>query len=143
MINIFKERILAAMKSGNVLEKNILRVTLAEIELAQNSSSQNSKPLTDEQIHKIIRKVIQSNVETMSYAACSSKDVLEQENQILLEFLPKLLTKEEILQKLNVDEIKAVVSAGQAVGLAMKQLKSLGCAVDGNDVKSVVESLRC
>ena len=143
LIQTMKDRVIAAMKSQNEIEKNILRVALAECSAIESSPTQGGKELSDQQVHKVFRKLIQSNTETIGYSSGDGKLKLEEENRILNEFLPQFLSREDIKQKLSsiADQIE-VAKGGQAVGIAMKFFKTSGDSVDGNDVKSVVEEIQ-
>jgi uncharacterized protein YqeY len=137
-----KRRMMAAMKSGDVVEKEILRVLRGELDTAE---SRQDGPLTQEASEKIVRKLIKSNEETLQLAqGDEQRETLTREIAILLGFLPKLPSAEEIAVKLGevADQIKAAGNDGQATGIAMKHLKSLGVAVDGKSVAQAVKSLR-
>jgi uncharacterized protein YqeY len=155
LVKKIKEQITAALKAKDDVTKNVLRTVLGEVGSIEMSANQAGKPISDEQVCKVIRKVQQANTETLQHLRASVEGkpllteptaqaaLLEKENQILESFLPKLLTLDEIKAKLSgLAEIKEAKNAGQAVGLAMKHLKAAGDAVDGNDVKKAVEELR-
>ena len=137
-----KSQVLAAMKSGDEVTKNVLRVALSEISLVESSSANAGRPLTEEQILKIVRKIQASNSETIAALAATDarQVVLIRENQILESFLPKLLTLEEIKSRLSIVQVEicAAKNVGQATGVAMKVFKQSGDAVDGNLVKQAV-----
>lgn len=143
MLKKLKERSIAALRSGNNLEKQILRVAIGEIETLAMSKSQGNKPVSEEQACKVLRKIIQSNLETIEHSNEEKKSILLQENQVLEAFLPKQLSQDEIQNKLEpvLNQLRSAKSIGQAIGIAMKTLKSSGESVDGNDVKQVVEQL--
>jgi len=130
-----KQELKEAMFAKNEWKKNILRVVLGEVERNQ----QGNRPVTDEQVVKIIRKIVQSNVETLNNTPEGErKQMLETENAILNELLPKQLTQDEIRAKL---QTQSLPPGKAAMGVAMKFFKEQGEFVDGNDVKAVVESL--
>jgi uncharacterized protein YqeY len=145
LVQVMRDRVKVAMKSGNLVEKSILKLILGECDTLLNSAQQGGKPLTDEQVSKVLRKIILSNNETLGYNLSEDKkSIIFQENEILESLLPKLLTQDEIREKISSIEadIKSAKSEGQAVGVAMKLLKQTNESVDGNDVKSVVVNLR-
>ncbi len=133
-----KIEIKQAMFAKDSVKKDILRVALAEIEL---SESRQKKILSDEECFNVFRKIITNNTETLKHAV---NDKLIKENEILSTFLPQLLNKEQIKENLQIvlENIKQAKNDGQAVGLAMKHLKSLSLAVSGTDVGEVVKELR-
>jgi len=146
LVQEIKNQVVAAMKSKDDIARNLLRCVLGEVSTLEGSANQAGKPVSDEQVCKIIRKVQAGNLETLQHVGSMEnvKANLERENQILESFLPKLLTADEIKAKLSAvtDQIKASKGVGQAVGIAMKLFKESGDAVDGNEVKKAVEELR-
>jgi len=71
---------------------------------------------------------------------------LKVENEILEELLPKEWSTQDVqtfIEKENLAEpIAAANNDGQAMGIAMKALKSAGAAAKGNVVNQVIRSLR-
>lgn len=125
-----------AIKARKEVEKTILRVVLGE-----SDKLNSGKQTTDEQLVKIIRKIIESNNECL---ASRENNVLKEENLILETLLPKSLNKEEIQNYLSevLDKILTCKNEGQAIGLSVKFLKDKSLFADGNLVKEVVLSLR-
>lgn len=146
LVQEIKDKLKKAMFDHDEVAKNVLRVVLGEVGTLESSAGQGGKVVTEDQIQKIIRKVILANTETSQYLKDGDlrKPILIRENEILDEFLPSLLDVAQITEKLTLvaDEIKGAKSAGQAVGVAMKFFKQSGDAVDGNDVKKVVDLMR-
>lgn len=137
-----KKRVLAAMKAGNVLEKEILRVALGEI---QTQEARASQPLGDEEATAIVRKLVKSNQETAAASQdAEQKSVLAQEIAILESLLPKTMGVDAIAAALApvADAIRAAGNDGQATGVAMKHLKSTSANVQGKDVAEAVKKLR-
>jgi uncharacterized protein YqeY len=136
-----KTRAMAAMKAKNVVEKEVLRVALGEIQVVEARTGN----ITDDEAFAIIRKLVKSNQETLALAASDEqKHVLTQEIAILELLLPKSLSVEDIVASLKpiAEEIRAAKSAGQATGVAMKHLKAANATVNGKDVASAVQQLR-
>lgn len=142
LIETIKERIKVAMYAKNEIEKNVLRVILGE--------AQQKNVSKDEEIHKIIKKVMEGNTETLNVLpeGDSRKDALSRENAILGEMLPKTWSLMEIEAFfLNSDlpeyeQIQEAKSEGQAMGVAMKALKKAGAPVDAKDVTAFVKKAR-
>ena len=137
-----KQQMFAAMKAKNTVEKEILKVVLGEIDTA---NSRRDDDISDEDIHKILRKLVKSNGETMKLSEdAAQKAVLQQENDVLNAYLPKTLDTAAIVAALIsvADDIKAAGNDGQATGIAMKLLKSTGAAVGGKDVAQAVKQMR-
>jgi uncharacterized protein YqeY len=137
-----KVRMFAAMKAGRIVEKEILRVALGEI---QTAASRKDEPLTEDDASGIVRKLVKSNRETLALTTSpEQKATLEEEIGILETFLPKSLDAAGVAQRLESvkEAIRAAASDGQATGIAMKALKALGATVDGKLVGEVVKKLR-
>ena len=122
-VDDMKKKITEAMKAKDTVAKDVLRTALGEMQTASNRSGQD---LSDEEAHKIVKKLIKSNDETLKVTTDpTNKARLEQENVILSELLPKAWTEEQIAQVLASveDAIKNAKADGPAMGLAMKELK--------------------
>lgn len=142
LIDEIKKRVMLAMKEKRDVEKEVLKVALGEI---QTAGARASRDLNDEEAAQIIRKLVKSVEETMGMTQdAAQKAQLQQELTVLASLLPKGLSVEEIVEKLAParDAIKAAGNDGQATGVAMKHLKSLGVTAPGNDVAQAVKSIR-
>lgn len=156
MLVAMKDRLKKAMFEKNEIEKNILRVVISEVEL--QTGRQGGRPLPNEQIAKIIRKLVQSNIETFNAWEAREKAnpnletfdggnhyrVFKLENDLLESFLPKMLNESEITSKLEIikQDLLAAPNDGKAVGVAMSLFKQAGDAVDGSLVKNIVTGMR-
>jgi uncharacterized protein YqeY len=137
-----KVRMFAAMKAGRIVEKEILRVALGEI---QTAASRKEEPLTEDDAAGIVRKLVKSNRETLDLTtSLEQKATLAEEIAILEALLPKSLDAAGVAQGLESvkEAIRAAASDGQATGIAMKTLKAQGVTVDGKLVGEVVKKLR-
>jgi uncharacterized protein YqeY len=136
-----KRRMMAAMKAGDVVRKEILRVAVGEI--TTNEARGTVKTEDDERA--IVRKLMKSNEETLSLTTDEAqKQVLMQEIAILRELLPQSLGVDAIVEALAPvrDALRAEANDGKATGAAMKHLKSLGALVEGKDVSEAVRRVR-
>lgn len=137
-----KAAMLAAMKAGQPVEKGILRVALGEI---QTIESRTGTEASDEEVGKILRKLIKSISESHEAATQDAqRATLAQEIAVLEGFLPKTLSPEEIVAALApvAEAVRAAGNDGQATGIAMKHLKGSGAVVEGKDVSAAVRSMR-
>jgi uncharacterized protein YqeY len=142
LLDALKARMFKAMKAGNALEKEILRVAIGEI---TTDRVRDGRTGSDEEAQAILRKLIKSNDESIAASDdAAKKAVLAEENRILGEFLPQSLDLDAIVAALApvADALKAAGNEGQATGLAMKHLKSAGAPVQGKDVALAVKKLR-
>lgn len=124
-----------AMIAKNEVVRNVLRVVVGEVERRLDATG------SDEEVTKVIRKLIEGNNESIRHF---DNEALRMENFVLQGYLPTMLTVDEITKVLteNVDKIKGAKNEGQAVGAAMGIFKAAGSAVDGKDVKLVVQQIR-
>ncbi len=142
LLDEIKARMFKAMKAGNVVEKEILRVAVGEI---TTDAARPGRKGDDDEAAAIVRKLIKSNEETLAAGLDEEKQrVLKEEIEVLGSFLPKSLGIDEIVAALAPVEgaIKAAGNDGQATGIAMKHLKSGGAVVSGKDVTTAVKKLR-
>ena len=142
LLDQIKARMFQAMKSGNVTEKEILKVAMGEI---TTDAARVGRKGDDEEALAILKKLAKSNEETIEASQDEAqKAQLRAEIEVLNTFLPKSLGVDEIVAALGAvaDAVKAAGNDGQATGVAMKHLKSLSAVVNGKDVSAAVRQLR-
>lgn len=138
LIDDIKAAMFAAMKSGNTIEKEVLRTALGE------ATATGEKP-DDPQMAAVLRKLVKGIEETQGVATDAETQArLTQELAILRRFLPQTLGVAQIKEALApvVEAIRAAAGEGPATGIAMKHLKSSGATVEGKDVSAAVRELR-
>ncbi|MFL5246031.1 MAG: GatB/YqeY domain-containing protein [Gemmataceae bacterium] len=136
-----------ARRAGNREEKDLLSVILGDIATAE---ARSGKELPDPDVEKVLRKMVESNTETLSQLRSHNRGdapqvaVLEREIAVLKSLLPATLDAQAIVQALLPikDDIVSAKSDGQATGLAMKHLKGLSLSVQGQDVSAAVKEIR-
>jgi uncharacterized protein YqeY len=141
LLDQIKARMFQSMKAGTT-EKEILKVAMGEI---TTDAARAGRKGDDEEAMGILKKLVKSNEETIEASQDETqKAVLRAEIAVLSDFLPKSLGLPEIVAALApvADGIKAAGNDGQATGVAMKHLKSLGAVVNGKDVSAAVRQLR-
>lgn len=137
-----KQKMIAAMKAKDTVAKEILKVTLGELDVLESRSG--DKP-DDAQAAKVVKKLMKSNEETLALARTDEeRATLKRELEVLAELLPKSMSAEEVAQALAGvrDQIVGAAGDGAATGIAMKHLKSIGADVDGKTVSAAVQQLR-
>jgi uncharacterized protein len=142
LVDDLKKHITAAMKSGDTVARDVLRLALGEIQTAE---ARKASALGEDEAAACIRKLIKSNEETLSLSGEGERATqLRKENEVLSELLPKGMSIDEIVAALasQTDAIKAAKNDGQATGIAMKHFKSTGASVSGTDVAEAVKKLR-
>ncbi|HEY1859122.1 MAG TPA: GatB/YqeY domain-containing protein [Gemmataceae bacterium] len=142
-----REKFEHAKRTGNREEKNLLSVILGDISTAE---ARTGKEVADSEVEKLLRKMVESNMETIAQlkshhrADAPQIAVLEREIGFLKSLLPETLDAnaiERALEPLRADIINAK-SDGQATGLAMKHLKGVSLNVQGQDVAVAVKRIR-
>lgn len=142
LVDDIKKQITEAMKSGDALARDILRLALSEI---QSAEARPQASASEDAAAAVVRKLIKSNEETLVHTTDTERaSVLRKESAILSALLPKQLSVDDIVAALagQRDAIKAAGNDGQATGIAMKHLKATGAAVSGNDVGAAVKKIR-
>ncbi len=143
IVDDIKKRAAAAVKQGDTVIRDVLRLALGEIQMAETRKNEAG---TEEEAAAALRKLIKSNEETL--AALPEGDeriaLLKREIEVLTSLAPAQLTVPQIIEALSsqLDAIKAAAADGQATGLAMKQLKAAGADVKGTDVGLAVKQIR-
>tara|TARA_R110000822_G_scaffold110654_2_gene240881 strand:+ start:1013 stop:1462 length:450 start_codon:yes stop_codon:yes gene_type:complete len=143
--NNIKIEVDKAVKAGDRFRRDILKTLLGEIQ----SRQMTAKKFSDEDAINIVRKFkqgVQETVDILSPRLDEAHNMPDLFSEIAIydEFLPQQIDFNDIKYALEnlLEDIKNANSVGQAMGIAMKQMKSEGLTADGNDVKSVVESFR-
>jgi uncharacterized protein YqeY len=141
LVEELKKRITQAMKERDEVAKDVLRVALGEIQTQEHRAN---KTMSDEEAIAVVRKLVKSNEETLASSTGERAATLTRENELLAALLPKRMTVDEVAAALEPqrDAIRAAKSDGQATGVAMKHLKSIGAAFDGNDATEAVKRIR-
>jgi uncharacterized protein YqeY len=138
LIDQIKQRMFQAMKSGDTVEKEVLRTAIGEV-------TRSGEDATDERVTQVLKKLVKSNQETL--AATSSAEQrrdLEREIAVLETFLPKAPSAAELVALLApvADAIRAAAGPGPAMGVAMKFLKGANVAAESRDVQTALAELR-
>lgn len=142
---MLKEKLLedmkGAMRDKNTIRKNVIQMVRAAILQVEKDKQIE---LNDEQITEIIAKESKKRKDSLTdYEKSGREELISQINEeieILAEYLPKPLTKEEI------EEIVAqIISTTGAttmkdMGIVMKEAKAkIGPAADGKTINEIVK----
>jgi uncharacterized protein YqeY len=143
LVEEIKKRVALAMRSGDTVTRDVLRLALGEIQTAE---ARKNAPLSEDDAAAALRKLIKSNEETLGALPAGDDRIapLKREVEVLLSLLPAQMNGAEIVAALagQVDAIKAAGNDGQATGIAMKHLKASGAAVNGAEVTAAVKQIR-
>lgn len=138
LIDDIKAAMFAAMKAGNIVEKEVLRTALGE------ATSTGEKP-ADPEMAGVLRKLVKGIEETKRVTTDEATQTrLTEELAILRRFLPQTLDVAAIKATLEpvAPAIRGAAGEGPATGIAMKHLKSTGALVEGKDVSAAVREIR-
>jgi uncharacterized protein YqeY len=138
-----KARMKAAMVARDEVARNVLGVAFGEIQTAE---ARANRALAEDEAMAVVRKLVKSNEETLSHAKDDAARAAEltREIEILSSLIPKALSAEAIASALApvADAIRAAKNDGQAMGVAMKHLKSTGAVVEAPNVQQAIKTLR-
>lgn len=143
---MLKEKLLedmkVSMREKNVIRKNVIQMVRAAILQVEKDKQIE---LTDEQIIDVIAKESKKRKDSLAdYEKSGREELIAQVNEeieILAEYLPKPLSKEE-LEKI-IEEVIASVGATtmKEMGAVMKAVKEkVGAAADGKTINEIVKS---
>jgi uncharacterized protein YqeY len=138
-----KRQMRAALLGHDAVARNILGLALGEIQTAE---ARANRPLGDDEVAAVLRKLVKSNEETLGHArddAARSAE-LRRENEVLAALLPKALSPGAVAEALApvADALRAAKTDGQAMGVAMKHLKASGAVVDAATVQEAIKAVR-
>ena len=132
-----------SMKDRNVVRKNVVQMVRAAI-----LQIEKDKGITveDDKILEIIAKEVKTKKDALKdFEKAQRQDLIDQTNQeieILQEYLPKQLSKEEI--KVEVEKIISEIGATtmKDMGAIMKEAKTkMGASADGKTINEVAKEL--
>lgn len=144
---MLKERLMAdlkeAMKEKEILRKNVVQMIRAAVLQVEKDKQVE---LDDNQILEIIAKEAKKRKDSLAdYEKSGRQDLIDQVNEeinIISEYLPKQLSKEEIasIVKEVIEETGAITI--KDMGKVMKGAKEkIGAAADGKTINEVVREL--
>jgi uncharacterized protein YqeY len=146
LTDAIKAQMHAAMQARDPVAKNILGLALGEIQTAE---ARANRALTDDEAVAVVRKLVKSNEETLAHAAQAADGgtgaaELRRELEVLSALLPKALSLEAVVEALQpvAEAVRAARSDGQAMGIAMKHLKTAGAVVESAAVQEAIKKLR-
>ena len=143
---MLKEKLLedmkVSMRDKNVVRKNVIQMVRAAVLQVEKDKQIE---LTDEQIIDVIAKESKKRKDSLAdYEKSGREELIKQINEeieILAEYLPKPLSKEE-LEKV-IEEVIASIGATtmKEMGAVMKAVKEkVGASADGKTINEIVKS---
>lgn len=144
---MLKEKLLEDLKNS-MKEKNILRKNVIQMVRAAILQVEKDKNITvsDEQIIQIMAKEVKTRKDSLEdYQKGGRQDLVDQtkqEIQIIEEYLPKQLSKEELKAKVQEVIQETGATSMKDMGKVMKAAKEkIGAASDGKSINEVVKEL--
>jgi uncharacterized protein len=138
------EDIKVAMKEGDVLKKDALRMLDSMIKNTEIEKMKKETGLTEEEIIEVIARAIKQRKDSVAqYEAGGRMDLAEKEKkeiEVLSAYMPQQLSEDEV--RIAVKDVIKTLGAtskaemGKVMGMAMGKLKG---QTDGNVVKKLVE----
>ena len=132
-----------AMREKNIIRKNtvqLVRAAILQIEKDKGIEVQDS------QILEIIAKEVKTKKDALiDFEKANREDLISQtkeEIKVLVEYLPKQLSEEELKQKVSEIIIKLGATSIKDLGIVMKEAKAeIGVAADGKMINEVVRKI--
>lgn len=144
---MLKEKLLedlkVSMRDKNVIRKNTVQMVRAAILKIEKDTG---KEVDDNKIIEIIAKEQKGKKDALvDFEKAGREDLIDQtkeEMKVLEEYLPKQLTKEELVEIIS-EIIKEVgVTSMKDMGIVMKEAKAkIGAGADGRTINEVVKEI--
>ena len=149
LADTIRSRMIEAMKAKDNPTRDILKIALGEIQTLQ-ARNLNA---TEEECIKVVRKITESNNETMKIMVdkdenAASSDLFKKlvvENAILNNILPSVWDKDTTASYINKNMGKIVLEAksdGEAIKMVMQYIKQQQLPVNGKYVSEIVKEMR-
>lgn len=144
---MLKEKLLEdlknSMKEKNIVRKNVIQMVRAAILQIEKDKGIE---VDDNKILEIIAKEVKTRNDSLEdFEKGGREDLVKQakeEIEILSEYLPKQLTREELREKLEVIVKKVGATTIKDMGKVMKVAKEqIGTAADGRSINEVVKEI--
>ncbi len=142
-----KEQLKKSMKAHNTIKTTVLKSLLSGF--TNELVAQKRKPseeISDDDAMVVIKRAVKQRKDSIEQFRNGNREDLveaeEQELAILEEYLPEMMSKEEILKIAEAKKQEMAIEDKSKIGMLMGALmKELGGKADGGDVKEVVDSL--
>lgn len=133
----------SATKDGNTTKADIIKMAIAAI---KNAEIEKGEVLDDKETVKVLRKEVKKIQDSIAqFTTMGRQDLVDRETEqlaALKEYLPELMSEEEIKKvvEVKIAEVGAegMRDFGKVIGAVMKELSG---KADGSIVKDIVESL--
>ncbi len=136
-----KDDLKASMKSGNAERRSVLRLLSADI---RNKEIDLRKELNDDDVAAVVKNNSKKRIDSIElYKKGNRNDLVKKEENelnILKEYMPKQMDKEEI-RRIVMETIKELgFSDKSKFGIVMKEvMKKAGSTIDGKIASEIVK----
>jgi uncharacterized protein len=136
----------SAMKSGEVLKRDTLRMLESMIKNAEIEKMKKEEGLSDAEVLEVISRAVKQRKDSvLQYTAGGRPELAKKESQeiaILMQYMPEQMSEDKVREIIKevIAQTGATTKAdmGKVMGQAMGKLKG---QADGNVVKKIVEEL--
>ncbi|MCI9280358.1 MAG: GatB/YqeY domain-containing protein [Bacilli bacterium] len=140
MFNQIEEDLKSAMKNQEKLVLSVLRMVKSALQLEKINKKED---LTDEEVLAVIKKQIKMRRDSIGEFEKFDKkeeiELLNQEIEILNQYLPEALSEEELDQKIEEVFNEIQPSGMKDMGAIMKALQPIASQVDMSEVSKKVK----
>ncbi|CDZ81530.1 hypothetical protein BN1013_02066 [Candidatus Rubidus massiliensis] len=142
LVEKISEDLKEAMKSRNQVRLDTLRMLKSKILTADARGN-----LSDEDVVKLFKTYAGNLQEAIEQSEAVNRqemvDKLKIELQIVQEYLPKALSREETKKIVEQAITQSGAKTKKDLGLVMKQIKAMGSSIDGKTAKEIADELLC
>ncbi|OJU80076.1 MAG: hypothetical protein BGO10_01070 [Chlamydia sp. 32-24] len=142
LVEKISEDLKEAMKSRNQVRLDTLRMLKSKILTADARGN-----LSDEDVVKLFKTYAGNLQEAIEQSEAVNRqemvDKLKIELQIVQEYLPKALSREETKKIVEQAITQSGAKTKKDLGLVMKQIKTMGSSIDGKTAKEIADELLC
>lgn len=140
LLDTLNDDLKTAMKSGDTVRRDVLRMTLSEI---KNARIEKGEDLTDADVIQVLKKAIKSRRESAEqYREGGRTDLVEKEEaeaKFLEAYLPEQITGEKLAGVIDAVIAETGASSIKDMGGVMKALMAkFGSQVDGKEAGELV-----
>jgi len=143
LLETLRKDMFSATKDGNTTKADIIKMAIAAI---KNAEIEKGEVLDDKETVKVLRKEVKKIQDSIAqFTTMGRQDLVDRETEqlaALKEYLPELMSEEEIKKvvEVKIAEVGAegMRDFGKVIGAVMKELSG---KADGSIVKDIVESL--
>lgn len=133
LINKIKEDNLVARKAHDSAKASLLTTLLGEAEMI--GKNDGNRQTTDAEVQEVIQKFVKNNKLTIAALKDIGAEQFHKENEILSEYLPKMLSEEEL-------KVVILSYGTKNMGEIMKQLKANHAGMyDGQLASKIAKTL--